>query len=221
MKKPIVLLLGLLLLPAAAMAHQPGKWIIKAGIANIDPDSSSGPVVIGGVPQAGTGVTVDSAPTLYLNFGYAFTRNLVLEVLADTTSKHDINATGGLAGLGKIAQTTTLPPTVTLQWHFNPDGKFQPFVGAGINYTEFLKESTTTSLNNALGGPSSLSLDKSWGLALQAGADIMLGDKWFLNLNVYWIDMETTATIASPAGPVSVDVKIDPWVYGIGLGRAF
>jgi outer membrane protein len=29
------------------------------------------------------------------------------------------------------------PPTLSLQWHFNPDGRIQPFVGAGVNYTMF------------------------------------------------------------------------------------
>lgn len=221
MKKLAVVLAGILLFAPLAQAHEAGKWIFKGGIANVDPDSSSGPVVIGGASQPGTGVKVDSAPTIYLNFGYALTDNLVVELLADITSKHDVNATGGLAPLGKIAEVNTLPPTVTLQWHFSPKGKFQPYVGAGLNYTTFLDETTTNSLNNALGGPSSLSVDSSWGLALQAGADIMLNDKWFLNLNVYWIDIDTTANISSPAGPVSVDVKVDPWVYGIGVGTTF
>jgi outer membrane protein len=221
MKKLSVLLLAYFLFVPWAQAHQGGDWIVKAGIANVDPYSSSGPVVIGGVPQAGTGVSVDSGPTAYINIGYAFTDNLVLELLADITSKHDVNATGGLAGLGKIAEVNTLPPTLTLQWHFSPKGKFQPYLGAGLNYTTFLDETTTGSLNNALGGPSSLSADSSWGLALQAGADIMLNEKWFLNLNVYWIDIDTTASISSPAGPVSVDVQVDPWVYGIGIGTTF
>lgn len=221
MKKLMLLLATYLLFAPWAYAHQAGDWIVKGGIANVDPDGSSGPIVIGGMPQAGTGVSVDSAPTVYINLGYAFTDNLVVEVLGDITSKHDVNATGNLAALGKIVEVKTLPPTVTLQWHFSPNGRFQPYIGAGLNYTNFLSEKTTGSLNNALGGPSSVSLDSSWGLALQAGADIMLNDKWFLNFNLYWIDIDTTAKISSPAGPVSVDVGVDPWVYGIGIGTTF
>ena len=213
--------LGMMFISPWAQAYEPGSWILKGGIANVDPDSDSGPIVIGGAPQGGTGVEVDSAATLYLNIGYALSENLVLELLADTTSKHDVNATGGLAGLGQIVTVKTLPPTLTLQWHFNPKGKVRPFAGAGINYTTFLDETTSASLNNALGGPSSVKLDDSWGLALQAGMDIMLTDKWFLNLNLYYIDIDTKANITSPAGPVSVDVNVDPWVYGIGIGTTF
>ena len=29
------------------------------------------------------------------------------------------------------------PPTVSVQWHFNPGGKVNPFVGLGLNYTTF------------------------------------------------------------------------------------
>ena len=33
-----------------------------------------------------------------------------------------------------------LPPTVTLQYHFTPEQKFSPYVGAGLNYSFFYGE---------------------------------------------------------------------------------
>ena len=46
--------------------------------------------------------------------------NIGLEVLAATPFSHDIDATGSIAGLGKIAEVKQLPPTVSLQYHFTP-----------------------------------------------------------------------------------------------------
>jgi len=43
----------------------------------------------------------------------------------------------------------------------------------------------------------------------------------YLTFDVKWIDLDTTAVIRSPAGRVSVDVDVDPLVYGAGVGWRF
>ena len=39
------------------------------------------------------------------------------------------------AGFGKGASTTLLPPTLLLQYHFFPNRRIRPYVGAGVNFT--------------------------------------------------------------------------------------
>jgi len=41
------------------------------------------------------------------------------------------------------ASTEHLPQTVSLQYHFMPDSKFQPYLGLGVNYSHFFSEKTT------------------------------------------------------------------------------
>ena len=78
-----------------------------------------------------------------------------------------------------------LPPTLSLNWHFNPNGMFRPYIGAGVNYTLFSGEET-----RARSSAPSLKLDDSIGAAGQVGVDI--GQRnWFFNANVRYIDMSS------------------------------
>lgn len=181
-----------------AVAMDQGDWLFRFGGSYVDPKSNNHPVV-----------DVDSAASFTFNFSYMMTANWAVEVLAAYPFEHDITLKDGT----KVGSTKHLPPTVSLQYHFLPDGKFQPYVGAGVNYTYFFDESTVGPLE---GVP--LSLDSSWGLAGELGADIMLNDKWFLNLSVRYIDIGTDATLG---GDDIGKVNIDPWVYGFNAGIRF
>ena len=196
------LLCALLLLGAfagnPALAMDQGDWLMRFGLTNVDPKSNNHPAV-----------SVDSAVSLTLNFTYMMTDNWGVELLAAYPSEHDISLIGG----PKVGSTKHLPPTVSLQYHFLPDSKFQPYVGLGVNYTTFFSEKLYGPLEGA-----SLNLDDSWGFAGQIGADIMLNEKWFLNLDLRYIDIETDASVnGEPFGTVA----IDPWVYGANVGFRF
>ena len=53
------------------------------------------------------------------------------------------------------------------------------------------------------------------------GADYQISDRWYLNADLKYIDMDTTATANSALGPVRVDVDIDPLLFGSGVGYRF
>ena len=129
---------------------------------------------------------------------------------------------GGLDG--KLADIKHLPPTVLLQYYpMNPDSAVQPYVGAGINYTTFFEEDLTSARKAQ--GFSDLELDDSWGLALEAGVDYMLTDKLLVNASVWYMDIETDATVKGPTAlsisKTKVNVDVAPWVYMVGLGYKF
>ena len=200
--KAISVLCALLLLGAAAanpaLAMDQGDWLIRFGVSQVDPKSNNHPAV-----------SVDSATSATFNFTYMMTANWAVELLAAYPFEHDISLVGG----PEVGSTKQLPPTVSLQYHFLPDSTFQPYVGLGVNYTNFFSEKLYGPLEGA-----SLSLDDSWGWAGEIGADIMLNEKWFLNLNLRYIGIESDATVnGEPFGKV----KIDPWVYGAHAGFRF
>ncbi|MDT8320362.1 MAG: OmpW family outer membrane protein [Xanthomonadales bacterium] len=193
----LALLLGIASLNTA-IAMEPGDWLIRFGLSNADPKSNNHDVV-----------EVDSAVSATFNVDYMMTANWSVEVLAAYPFEHDIHLIGG----PKVGETKHLPPTVSLNYHFLADAAFQPYVGLGVNYTNFFSEKTMGALEGT-----SLDLDDSWGFAAQVGADIMLGEAWFLNVNARYIDIETDATLdGAPLGTV----EIDPWVYGAHLGFRF
>jgi len=212
---------GLALSATPAAAWDAGDWLMRGRLINVAPHDSSGPVSIAGTAVPGSGVSVDSSVTLDIDFTYMMTRNWGAELLLDLSSKHDVTATGSLAGLGQIVSSRVLPPSLLLQYHFAPGAKVQPYAGIGVNYTYFFDEDASASLTRALGGSARVDLDSSWGLAAQVGADIDLNNGWFLNVDLKYIDFNTTASITAPAGLTRVDVDINPWVYGIGIGKRF
>ena len=198
MRLAVTVCVALLALGNVAYAADAGDWKLRAGPYIVAPDSNNSPIA-----------NVDDGIALGFNFTYYFSPNWAVEVLAATPFSHDIDLVGG----DKVGETKHLPPTVSLQYHFDTEGAFEPYVGLGLNYTTFFDEETT----GALAG-SDLSLDDSFRIAAQFGADIELNDTWYLNFDVRWISIETDATLD---GAPLTSVSIDPWVAGATLGFRF
>jgi outer membrane protein len=203
-------------LASPAYAEQ-GDWLIRLRGIYVAPQDASGPVL----PAVPTGsVTVDDAIVPELDFTYFFTNNIAAELIL-ATSPHDLGGAGALSALGEIADTMALPPTLTFQYHCAPGAKIRPYIGAGVNWTIFYSEDASTSLNSALGGATDVSLDDSFGWAAQAGVDFDLTDRVFLNVDVKYVDIDTTATLDTGGVLNNVDVEIDPLIVGVGIGMRF
>lgn len=219
MKATRMLLLGVAALAAGApLKAEAGDWILRARAIAVAPlDSSSG--ITPAFP--GEKATVGTAYAPELDVTYMLTNNLGLELIAATT-KHSAKGKSGTTGsIGKLADTWVLPPTLTLQYHFMPDAKFRPYVGAGINYTIFYNSRASGSLEDVV-GETDVSLSNSLGWAVQAGADIPINEKMFLNFDVKYIDIDTTARLNTTAiGRQRVRLGIDPLVVGFGVGMRF
>ena len=211
-------LLALTIAAPIAQAHQAGDIIVRAGAITVDPHEDSSNVKIGGVKAAGTAATLDSDTQLGLNFAYMLTDKLGIELLAATPFSHDVG-TKGLGGL-KLGSVKHLPPTLSLVYYpLDSKSAFQPYVGAGINYTWFFDDKLSSEAEGA--GFRGLDMKDSWGWAAQVGADYMLTDNLMINAQVRYIDIETTGTTYAGNTKVSVDVDIDPFVYMVGLGYKF
>ncbi len=210
---------------AGVVQAGPERWVVRSGLAQVSPNDSSGDVA--GFP--GNGVVVDAASGLGISLSYMLNSNLGVEVLGALPFKHKIHATGpDLSGLGHIADTQHLPPTLLLNYSLPLSANFRPYAGLGINHTIFFKEQATDNLEGALGA-SEVRLDASTGWAVQAGFDWKLSDNGFFNLALWYIDIATTATIDFEGGPASndtagqtsVDVDLNPLVLMVGFGHRF
>jgi len=209
-----------LIVASNAYAHEKGALLIRAGIANVDPDASSSALVLDGTAIGQSEADVDDNTQLGLTFAYMLTDHLAVEVLASTPFKHDISAATGVLGLGEVdaGETKHLPPTVSLLYYPNDNAsKIQPYIGAGINYTLFFDEQVDRQLEGVLGN-GSLELDPSWGLSAQAGIDYMINENMFVNASIWWIDIDTDAEFRFPNNRITTKVDIDPMVYQLTLG---
>lgn len=205
-----------------ALAHKEGELILRAGAAMVDPQTNSDDIKLNGVKLPGTEATVNDNTQLGLTVSYMLTDHLGIELLAATPFQHRIGVKGVAPGIdGKLGDVKQLPPTLSLQYYpLAATSAWQPYVGAGLNYTTFF-DAKLSSAQKA-NGFSKFELSDSWGLALQVGSDFMLTDKLMLNVAVWRIDINTTASARlGGVNKVKVDVDVDPWVYMVGLGYKF
>lgn len=218
MKRTLALALSAscLLMAGAAQAQsadawQPpraGDWIVTGRITSVAPTTDD---IITNAAGVDSGLKVDVSDDLMptLGFTYFFTDHIAVEAILGTT-RHEIRAQGGMTDVA-VHETWVLPPVVTVQYRPLTEGRFSPYVGAGVNGMLFYggddKNGFTVDLDNGLG------------YAVQAGADIGIQGPWSLNVDVKKVWFNTDANING--GALKSDVDLDPWVVSIGIGRTF
>lgn len=203
----------------AGPAHaEKGDLLVRARAILVAPNESTS-----GITPAfpAEHARIDNSVMPEVDFTYMLTDHIGTELILATT-KHDADGTSGTTGsIGRLASTWVLPPTLTLQYHFLPDAAIRPYVGAGVNYTIYYSEKASSALQSAV-GPTTVSMKPSFGYALQAGLDVPVTRKWFVNLDVKYIDMGTTARLYTTAiGQQNLQVKLNPLVFGVGIGTKF
>ena len=204
MKKTVLAaaLLGTML-SSAAFAQQitEGSWLVRARAVHLE--SSNG-------DSTPLGLSTNNKWLPEVDFTYFYTKNLAVELILTVPQKHTLYSNGGAIGTFKH-----LPPTLTAQYHFTDLGNFKPYVGAGVNYTRLSNVNFAPAVAAALNP----SVDKnSFGLALQVGVDIPVGNNMYLNLDVKKVQIRTdVASFGKNVGTF----KVDPVLVGIGLGWRF
>ena len=185
---------ALLALPAFAQTAE-GPWLVRARAVNIN--SANG-------DSTGLGLTINDKVIPEVDVSYFIRPNIAAELILTYPQKHDVKSFGA-----KIGTLKHLPPTLTLQYHFAPTGTVRPYVGAGINYTNF----SSVSL------PPGVNVDRnSFGLALQAGVDIAIAKNVYLNFDLKKVQIRTDV---SAAGAKLGTFKVDPLLFGVGVGYRF
>ena len=198
----LTLTTALAALASPVLAQSKGDMTLGLGVAWVNPDNSYSTTAAGGLRPDD-----DWRPSL--TFEYFIADNIGIEVLAATPFEHKVE----LAGAGNVAKVKHLPPTVSLQYHFDTGSGIKPFVGAGLNYTHFWDEKGIGALT---GVP--VSLDDSWGIALHAGLDVAINEKASIRTDVRWINIETDVKVGgAPIGKV----KINPVVVGMSYVMKF
>lgn len=224
-------LLALAIAAPSVQAHQAGDIIVRAGAVTVQTKENTSGVkgdrgILDGANLGGK-ATLTNDTQIGLNFAYMLTDHFGLELLAATPFSHDVSIKNTGAVDGKLGSLKHLPPTVSAVYYpLDSSSAFQPYVGAGINYTWFFDEKVSGDAkagNNAVGLPlNNLSVKNSWGWAAQVGADYMLTDNLMLNGQIRYIDIDTTAYVdVAGVARAKVDVNVEPLVYMLGLGYKF
>lgn len=198
------LALGLLISPA--MAASP--WSARIRATYLQTVDKSDAFTALGLTFASNAVSVSDRLIPEIDVAYAFTDTFSAELVLTIPQEHHVD----LAGAGRLGSFKHLPPTLLFQYRANPGGDFRPYVGAGLNYTLIFSDKLAVA-----GVP--LSLDNSSaGLALQAGFDWKLNDRWAFNADLKNARLSTGVY----AGAARLtEARLDPWLYSLGLRYAF
>jgi len=188
------------LVSGSALAAEQGPWLVRARAVQLN--SANG-------DSTGLGLSINDKTIPEVDITYFFDKNLAAELVLTVPQKHTLSSNGTAIGTVKH-----LPPTLTAQYHFDA-GSFQPYVGAGVNYTHFSDFTVTPAVAAALSP--SISKD-SFGLALQVGVDIPLSNNLSLNFDVKKVSI---ATDVYSFGTKAGTFKVNPLLVGVGLGWRF
>jgi outer membrane protein len=242
-KSLLVLALAAAFAPTLVQAEA-GDWVVRLRATNINPSESSklgeqtnkayGEFAPGlSMSQALYGndsanLSVDSNTIPELDISYYFTKNIAAELILALGTKHDVSISGlsSTAAINNknLGEVNLLPPTLTAQWHFNPDQTFDPYVGLGVSYIRAMDNGLTASTVPVPATEHRIRIDRdSWGPALQVGLDINLKDRWLLNLDVKKIWFDTDVKLSANGGAYRKidELDVDPWVVSVGFGKKF
>ena len=204
------------ILPTISQAQDnSGSWEIRGRVVRVDTadESSAGESPLSPTLLPSDSIHVEKKTLPEVDVTYFFNKNLGMEWVLAYPTKHDVTiASGPLAEkIGSVKATST---SLALQYHFLPDQTINPYVGAGVNYTRF----SSVSLHSNVAGVDLGSSKDSVGGVLQLGADVKIANNLYLNFDIKKIYVK--ADVKLNGGKVS-EVKIDPVVFGAGLGWRF
>ena len=198
MKKQVIAAAVLCTLMSGAVVAQQAKegpWMVR--VRAVDLISSN-------TDSTGLGLSVNNKWIPEVDVSYFFNKNVAVELILTVPQKHTLYSKGT-----EIGTLQHLPPTLLAQYHFDANG-FKPYVGAGINYTQFSSvdiQSGTVTLDNS-----------SWGGALQVGVDIPLSGNMYLNFDLKKVYIKSNVN----AGGNSIGTfQVDPVLFGMGVGWRF
>ncbi len=184
----------------SAMAQATGEspWLVRLRAVHLDSAN-------GGSNTANLGLSINNKTIPEVDITYFFSPNLAAELVLTVPQKQTVYNNGVAIGTFKH-----LPPSLLMQYHFTNVQGFKPYVGAGVNYTRITNV-------NLLGGAAGLE-KSSFGGVLQAGLDIPIDKKLSFNIDVKKVYLRSDVF----SGSTNIgDFKIDPVLFGVGVGYRF
>jgi len=113
-----------------------------------------------------------------------------------------------------------LPITGVVQFHFNPNGRIDPYIGAGAAYVLFDNLNESEDIDNI--NIDAIEFEDDAGLVVNAGVSIDLAPRFAINLDAKYVPVSSSATAVFATGPgVSSDIEINPLILSAGLSFQF
>ncbi len=217
---------GLLIGSAFVQAQEIGETKVRSRVLEIQPRGTGNNInwqYDGAMADSGT--QLNNSTTASFEVGYPVLPRWSLEFGVPIPARHDIQVrSAALAAIvpETIGSVQMMPLTLLLQFNIMPMGKIQPYVGIGGHYTLFSNSTTSGALQNGYALTSDMKFSNKGGLAMQAGADFTLGENWFLNVDMKYLNLSTDISFnSSNKGIGRINFEINPILFGLGFGKKF
>ncbi|MEO6353306.1 MAG: OmpW family outer membrane protein [Oxalobacteraceae bacterium] len=205
----------------AVLAQSAGVWSVKAGVNQITPKVKSDDMSAPALP--GTKADIKSDTEAIIAASYMFTDNISAEFHLGIPYTHELVGDGSIKGVGKLGTVQSLPPTLYLQWRFlEPKATFRPYIGLGLTYARFQKETGSGALtavtNTGSTTPTTFTVDSKFALTPQIGVTYAINEKWFADLAVTKTYLKTTTHFSTGQ---KLDIRLDPVAVSFAIGYHF
>jgi outer membrane protein len=186
-------------------------------------DDVSGPYV-----PSGLNLHVQAVETLYLAYVRRLSEHFDLELAAGAppTTKTEGRGPATIGSVpynGQVIVTAKwFAPTLLLNYKFLDDSHaLRPYVGIGVNYVNFYDRRATAAGDAVGGGPSSISLPVSVGVAGTVGVSYRLPDRWSLYASYSASQVKSKLTADTAGVNRTTEVNFGPRALVIAAGYSF
>jgi outer membrane protein len=186
-------------------------------------DDLSGPYV-----PSGTNIKVDNVETAYFAYVRRLNPSFEVELALGWPPKTKTEGSGP-AALGSVAYNGQVistarwfSPTLLFNYKFFDDNtKLRPYIGVGVNYTNFYDRDSTAAGDAASGGPTKISLTSSVGPAGTVGLSYAFAPRWSAFAS-YSISQVKSDLKADTAGVIrTTHVSFGPQALILSVGYSF
>jgi outer membrane protein len=211
-------LLGLVL--AGKASAQDSPWSLRAGPVGVYWDEST-EAKVAGVAVPGAEIDAENNYSLAFDLGYDLGERWTVRFAFGVPPTADLHTAGTLDAMvppltGKLGEVKYGPAVLTAVYKFNANGRFVPYIGAGVTYVRVFSTED--------GDVQGLDIDDAFGSALQAGFNVPLKDRWslFLDVRKLFVDTEASGTLPALGGPpAAVSIDLDPLIVHTGIEYRF
>jgi outer membrane protein len=121
-----------------------------------------------------------------------------------------------------VSSARWLSPTVLFEYRFLPESsKWQPYIGAGVNYTAFYDRVVNAQGAQAQGGPTRLSLTSSVGPAGTVGIGYNPSGHWHVYTSYSISRVNTNLTTDTAGIERTAQIKFGPQAWVLSVGYSF
>lgn len=216
--KRIVLFFAVLLMFAAAPAAAQSRsvdligyasWVDLSGDATLEDADGLDDLDVDFEGDMGYGIGIN-----------VFLGNRLSAEFAGSVVNVEVNAANGAVSPFLAGDLEMIPLTGTLQFHFAPNSRIDPYIGAGVAYVLFDEVEGGEDLENV--DIDAIEFEDDYGFVANAGIDIGLTDMIALNADAKYVPVESSARarFASGFGQFA-DIEVNPMILSAGLRLRF